>query len=261
VLVAMISRAAILKTFPFLYGARTRVWLLARLVRHGGSKGLFRHIYRSNSWGSDESASGPGSTALWTQNLRNEIPNLLHKYPIRTFLDAPCGDYNWFRLISLPENVRYIGGDIVPEIVKRNTELFSNEKTEFIVLDITRDPLPRADLWMCRDVLLHLSDAAIMRLIANFLRSNIQYFFAGTNFRLEVNRDSVTGDARAINLQRPPFSFPEPLEQIDDWNEGPNPKAMALWTREMIAASLVQNPMAPKALGVAAGAALHHHPA
>jgi len=219
-----------------------------RLLRYGGQAGVFRRYYRANQWGSLESVSGHGSTVQYTENIRLEIPLLLSKYQIKRILDAPCGDYNWFRLILRPADVLYVGGDIVREIVERNVRLFSNEKTHFLVLDITRDPLPEVDLWMCRDCLLHLSNAAIFRVITNFLTSPVEYFFASTYDECSSNQDTPTGGARPVNLERPPFSFPQPILKVADWIDGFPVRSMGLWSRKMLAEAVIGNEAAPRVL-------------
>ncbi len=155
---------------------------LHRRIREGKhAEELFTHYYEANLWGSDESASGPGSTVEYTEGLRVELGALLGKLNVHTMLDAPCGDYNWFRFVPRRDDVQYIGGDIVGSLVASNQERFGNENTRFMQFDITRDSLPDADLWMCRDVLFHLSNRDALSAIANFLSSNIRYLLASSH--------------------------------------------------------------------------------
>jgi len=130
-----------------------------RLYRSVGGiksrKDLFTHIYEKNNWGDSESLSGEGSSVRYTENIRKVIPQLMDKLGVHRLLDAPCGDYNWFRLIPREDDDFYVGGDIVRALVLRNQQAFGNPNTSFIELDITRDPLPNADLWLCRDALFH----------------------------------------------------------------------------------------------------------
>lgn len=202
---------------------------------------VFTHYYKENSWGSQESVSGQGSTAKYTENLRKEIPRMLETYKVRAMLDAPCGDFNWFRLVERPEGVRYIGGEIVAELVDRNQEQYRDAQTEFRQIDITRDVLPAVDLWMCRDCLFHFSDRDLFTALANFLRSDIPYLFTSTHPKSRANYDIVTGDFRLLNLERAPFKFPKALLYVDDWIEGFPERQMGLWSRESLARSLEAN--------------------
>ena len=211
------------------------------LMQHGSVQGLFTHFYESNFWGNDESRSGPGSTASSAANLRAELPRLLGKLDVQCMLDAPCGDYNWFQHVERPSHVRYIGGDIVQPLIDRNQSVFGRNNVEFITLDITRDELPDADLWLCRDCLIHFSYRDIYKALANFLRSNITYLLATTHPLNHVNRNIPTGHFQMLNLQRPPFNFSPALLLIDDWVEKTNMRQLGLWHRQTLAADLSAN--------------------
>lgn len=204
-------------------------------------KELFTNYYHENFWANPETVSGGGSTLEYTENIRREIPKLLTQYNILKVLDAPCGDFHWFRKMELPGQVEYIGGDIVDELVRQNQSQYSNARTVFISLDIINDVLPQADLWMCRDCLFHFSYADIFKTLDNFLRSDIEYIFTSVHTNCTKNSDIVTGGASLLNLELPPFNLCKPLLYVDDWTTGTDVKKikkMGLWTRSMIADSL-----------------------
>ena len=159
-------------------------------------------------------------------------------------MDAPSGDFHWFRNMELPGRLEYIGGDIVDELVRQNQSRYSGERTAFISLDIINDALPQADLWMCRDCLFHFSYADIFKTLSNFLESDIEYLFTSVHTNCTKNSDIVTGGARLLNLELPPFNLCKPLLYIEDWTpDTPEKKIkkMGLWTRSMIADSLAPN--------------------
>jgi len=131
--------------------------------------------------------------------------------------------------------VRYIGGDIVPGLVSTNQLRFGDGHTRFEVIDITTDRLPEADFWLCRDCLFHFSDADIFSTLRNFVRSEIRYLLTTTHPLCTENTDIPTGSFRLLNLELPPFGFPEPAERIDDWIEGHPVRQLALWDRASIA--------------------------
>jgi len=205
-------------------------------------KELFTNYYHENFWANPETVSGGGSTLEYTENIRREIPKLLEEYKILKILDAPCGDFHWFRKMELPAQVEYIGGDIVDELIRQNQSRYSNDRTAFISLDIINEVLPQADLWMCRDCLFHFSYADIFKTLDNICISDIEYIFTSVHTNCTKNFDIVTGGARLLNLELPPFNLCKPVLYVEDWTPDTpvkKIKKMGLWTRSMIADSLV----------------------
>jgi hypothetical protein len=95
--------------------------------------------------------------------------------------------------------------------------------------DITMTALPGVDMMMCRDCLFHLRYVDILRFFENFVQQRIPYLLTTTHL-LTHNRDiDRPGKWRQLNLRRPPFYFPEPLETIDDWIEGHPRRLLGLW--------------------------------
>ncbi len=89
-------------------------------------------------------------------------------------------------------------------------------RRRFMVLDLTADALPPADLLLCRDCLVHLSHADIRRALENIARSRITCLLTTTFPGGATNEDIVTGDWRPLDLERPPFSFPPPLRLLEE---------------------------------------------
>ena len=211
-------------------------------------KNVFTDYYRNNFWGNPESVSGAGSTVQYTENVRKELPKLLEEYKVQTFLDAPCGDFNWFQLMQRPRGMKYLGGDIVEELIKQNPLKFGDGQTRFFYVNVISEPLPQADLWMCRDCLFHFSYEDIFKTLANFLRSDIKYLFTSIHTECTANADIVTGGARQLNLELPPFNLCKPLLYVDDWIPGYTVRRMGLWTRDMVRESVAANPEVQKYL-------------
>lgn len=197
-----------------------------------GRESVFTRIYARNGWGSAESISGDGSTLRETRVARQVLPVLTERYGIRTLLDIPCGDCNWMRAIDFCGRT-YIGADIVAELIQRNQTAFGDPARSFLKLDLVRDPLPRADLVLCRDCMIHLSNADVLAALRNVRRSGARYLLATTYTARPTNADIVTGEWRPINLQVAPFNLPAPLELVSeewDWADGYHAdKCMALW--------------------------------
>jgi hypothetical protein len=64
---------------------------------------IFADVCDSQAWRSAESGSGTGSEVAVTAPVRDALPELLRRLGIKTMLDAPCGDWNWMRLVELPD--------------------------------------------------------------------------------------------------------------------------------------------------------------
>lgn len=175
-------------------------------------KRRFEYIFDTNLWGDDASRSGVGSTLPETETLRREIPILLQDVGARSLLDIPCGDFGWLSLTEL--GVAYVGADIVDALVAQNTRRYGSERRRFERLDLTSDPLPAADVVLCRDCLVHLSYANIQPALDNVKRSGAGYFLTTSFPEMESNRDIEDGDWRPLNFQRAPFHFPPPMRTI-----------------------------------------------
>jgi hypothetical protein len=184
-----------------------------RLFATADARSVFEWIYRTNKWGDPESVSGKGSNLERTRNLREQLPGLLHRLGIRTLLDAPCGDFHWMRHTALDLD-GYVGADIVQDLIDRNNVEHAAPSRRFVCLDLACDPLPPADAILCRDCLVHLDLPTIGRVLANLATSGSRYLLT-TSHRLHGDYvDKVTGKHRLINLERPPFDWPAPIEQI-----------------------------------------------
>ncbi|MBE9513729.1 MAG: class I SAM-dependent methyltransferase [Chloroflexi bacterium] len=201
-------------------------------------KSVFSEIYYNNRWGSQETVSGLASELSQTSVIRQEIPILIKEKNARSLLDASCGDFHWMKEIELDLD-RYIGVDIVPDLVVQNQQKYGSETREFIALDIARDNLPQVDIILCRDCLVHFSFEHIISATRNFRRSKSKYLLTTTFPELSKNEDITTGGWRPINLQLPPFNFPKPIKLIDEGFTRPDgaaysDKSLGLWKLEDI---------------------------
>jgi hypothetical protein len=176
---------------------------------------IFTEIYETNAWKNAESRSGAGSTRARAATFRDDLAMLLKHLRIQALLDAPCGDFNWM-VDVVPDVARYIGADIVVEMIEANKRHHGSPSRQFVVADIVSDALPRADLILCRDALVHLTLADIWRTLRNFRRTGATYLLATTFTDHVSNSDIATGEWRVLNMQALPFAFPPPLASIDE---------------------------------------------
>lgn len=184
-------------------------------------KDTFTQIYTENHWGSKESRSGEGSEFLVTKDVREQLPVLFQKYDIKSVLDIGCGDFNWMRSIvgSLD---RYMGVDIVQELVDRNNLLFKTDKIEFSCVNIIKKDwtfFSGYDAVIMRDVLVHQSLDSIQIILRNVKLGKIKFFFSTSFLGCGKNFDIKNGMWRPISLLIPPFNMPQPLDTIISYGE------------------------------------------
>ena len=172
-------------------------------------KRKFTELWTSNSYGNFETHSGAGSTLKATRELRLWLADIFKRLKIRSLLDAGCGDAAWIAEVAEALDL-YIGVDVVDEQIEIDRRIHRGRGNMlFKEGDITRDPLPRADMILCRDTLTHLPNAEVASTLAGFRRSGTRYLLA-THFPKAAAKDVELGGWRAINLEQPPFSLGSP---------------------------------------------------
>ncbi len=184
-------------------------------LRWRSAEAIFTSIHRRNAWLGDESASGPGSSLEATAVLRSELPRLLAELGCASLLDAPCGDLRWLEQAALPVD-SYCGIDIVEAVIAANRCRHGARGRTFLCLDLCRDPLPEADVVLCRDGLVHLSFRDARAALANFRACGASWLLATTFPRHQENQDALTGEWRPLNLELPPFRLPPPRALLDE---------------------------------------------
>ena len=198
---------------------------------------IFTKYYKENFWKNNESRSGEGSTLEQTERLRSQLPVFIEKYSIKIIFDAPCGDFNWMKHVKR-DIIEYIGADIVRPLVDENNSRYADKRTHFLHLDITKDEFPMADVWICRDLLFHLSENDIYRSLDNFLSSGIPWILTTTFTEHPINENVPTGSFRLINLEISPFNFPPPVEYLVDSVPSWQKRCLGLWNREQVKEAL-----------------------
>jgi SAM-dependent methyltransferase len=183
--------------------------------KHREMRRIFTKIYTSKSWGDCESASGPGSTRERAGAFLPDLIALVQKLGATTLLDAPCGDFNWAAPLA-DAVAHYIGVDVVEAAIAANQQRWSSPSRQFLCRDIVRDPLPSADVILCRDALVHLSHADILAALANMRHSGAEYLILTTFIGDRSNPDIRNGEWRPLNMEREPYSYPPPRELIDE---------------------------------------------
>lgn len=199
-------------------------------------KRKFSRVFKHNSFHGNESLSGRGSDRDQTKTIEVELPKLFRELQIKTLLDVPCGDQNWIKRIDL-SFLKYTGGDIVSNLVKKNNEIYSSESKSFVEIDIVKSIPENHELIFCRDLLVHLDTKSIYAALFNMKASGAKYLLTTTftNNREYKNLPLFTRSVgwRPINLQMAPFNFPEPMHILNEGcTEGAglfSDKSLALW--------------------------------
>ncbi len=197
----------------------------------------FVKIYHDNLWGDPDSRSGSGSNMEQTRVIREQIPIVISTYNIRSIVDAPCGDVFWMKTLFAgfqKNNIRYTGLDIVSEITEQNKQNYP--QNQFHCVDLTKGPVPQADLIFTRDCFLHLSFKNILAILKNYKASGSSYLLVSTysaSHRKNSDVDGFSVGGRALNMQHAPFKFSKPLHVIvegcTEGNYNYTDKSLALW--------------------------------
>jgi len=150
------------------------------------ARDVFSRIYHRRGWGDGESASGPGSSVARVGFFKAELESLLKEIQAKTLLDAGCGDFNWMKELNI-NLTRYIGIDVVPDLIAKNQQAYGSDIRTFVCLDMTRDKLPQANVVFCRDCLVHFSWEDIFAALENFKQSGSIYLLTTTFTRVQYN--------------------------------------------------------------------------
>jgi hypothetical protein len=199
-------------------------------------RSVFEKIYRENLWGDAESRSGTGSGLAATEKVRKGLVDAIQRLDVHTIIDAPCGDFYWLSTLDLAQHLTwYRGFDIVPQVIAKNKQRFTTEKISFEATDLIKRVPPRADLILCRHLLIHLPFDDCLRVLRNFKGSGSRYLMITNQPHVEQNEEILfTGSYRAVNLHLPPFNFPKPLWSVDDAQSEEDRAVAAIFELEKI---------------------------
>lgn len=188
-------------------------------------RGVFQKIHDSNLWGSAESVSGGGSTLAATAVLRDELARWLKDNDIKSFVDIPCGDFNWMSRVEFPPGAAYTGLDLVPEIVEKARAEFSGPNRQFQCADILESELVEADVYFCKDMFIHFPNAAIAKAIDR-VRPKARFILATTFPQTTRNVDIKFGEARRVNMEK---LLGPPVEMLKDFDENVSDRFIGVW--------------------------------
>jgi hypothetical protein len=203
--------------------------LISRMYR----RKAFQAIYRHYLWGGDGKSrffSGIGSRGAHAKLYVEAMVPLLAEH-VKTandelvIVDLGCGDFAVGKaLLTSLNGARYIGCDIVPELIDYNqtwygTAQYGRGNVEFRTVDIVRDPLPDGDVCLVRQVLQHLSNREISSILPKLSKYKYLYISEGQPLicdgpanpdkpvGADVRFDWRTGRGRGVELDLPPWNL------------------------------------------------------
>lgn len=184
---------------------------------------VFSWIYENNIWGGEngEYNSGPGSYHKEVYDYAQVVSSFIIEFDVKKIVEIGCGDFNVSKLILNKLDIenkdyKYTGFDVVKGLVKRNNALYGSPKVKFRFKDTCNEILPSADLLIIRQVLQHLDNDSISKIVAKF--KNYKYILV-TEHQLSDKYDNIIPnlDKRTdafirmymrsgVYLEKPPFN-------------------------------------------------------
>lgn len=152
----------------------------------------------------------------------NTLLQLLTNNGIRNIVDLGCGDFWIMRhvLSTLSEanyNFFYTGIDVVEDLVNYNAARFRHPNIRFLCRDAATDeePLPDGDILIIRQVLQHLNNADIKKILSKAAKFKFLFITehiydapdAVYNVDKQTNESIRLNHRSGIYLEYAPFNF------------------------------------------------------
>ena len=206
----------------------------ASVEDEGPLSSIFSKLWRTHGWRGSVSRSGPGSSLEATQAIREQLTQLIRTYNVQSVVDLACGDFHWMQHVDFA-GATYTGVDIVAPMVESLQREFQTPdgKRTFLCGDATKDPIPKADLVIARDVVGHLSFENGQALIDNVRASGASYFLSTYFTGGRTNCQIEDGSWRPVDLSQAPYNLGPPLavihENCPEGNGEYADKELGLW--------------------------------
>jgi len=183
---------------------------------------VFTQIYNERKW-IGGSGSGSEEKAV-TQPYVNKIMEFLKTYRQNKprLVDLGCGN------LKVGENFinyssEYICIDIVPALIEKLKSAEYPNHVKFLCLDVVEDDLPNGDMAFLRQVLQHLSNEQIVRILPKLKKYKVVFItehYPTDNPKIVPNKNMIHGSKiRVLNnsgvyLDKPPFNVPTKALQL-----------------------------------------------
>jgi hypothetical protein len=188
---------------------------------------VFSDIYKKNIWGGELGSFCSGTGSLMDEITKPyilKITEILKSYGTNmpTIVDLGCGDFrigqNFINYCS-----KYTAVDIVPALIDKHKATGYGKNVDFLCLDITEDSLPEGDICFLRQVLQHLSNDQISKILPKLSRYKLIFVtehYPSNNPNIEPNKDKICGAEirlyknSGVYLDAPPFNIPSSALEI-----------------------------------------------
>lgn len=127
---------------------------------------------------------GKGSLKHFTQGAQKALRQAISLVGAKSVVDLGCGSCAW-QLQVIPEGVSYVGLDV---------RSFDSWPEGNLVMDIIKGELPPADLYLARDVFIHLKDTELVDTIKNLLKSKARFLLVPSSVEERGNERNCTRD-------------------------------------------------------------------
>ncbi|MEW7292811.1 methyltransferase [Aquimarina sp. 2304DJ70-9] len=188
-----------------------------RIKKPWPTKDAMEQVYEMKFWGANNSDfySGVGSHHPEIVNPYIDVLTAFltsFKNPL-TLCDLGCGDFNVGKKL-VKYTTQYVAVDIVSDLIEYNKSTFKEENLEFHCLDIAIDDLPSGDCATLRQVLQHLSNAEVQRILSKL--TDFKYVIVTEHVPegdFIPNKDIISGQGTrlkkqsGLNLLAPPFNL------------------------------------------------------
>jgi SAM-dependent methyltransferase len=199
-------------------------WVNARRLRSMRSRNsrrsvedVFADVYANGRWGGGGPGfnSGTGSRGEAAECYAAYVRELLDINGPLCVVDVGCGDFE-VASAFVDSAYEYIGLDVVPALIERNRALYGSDSVDFRRLDASTADLPEGDLCLIRQVLQHLSNDQIDRILwqcRHFPAVLITEHWPAPELATEPNADKPHGpDTRLdsgswVDIRQVPFSL------------------------------------------------------
>jgi SAM-dependent methyltransferase len=138
-----------------------------------GLQETFEGIYREGKWGQPPDAatpfwSGNGSKPDYTAPYEAFVVDFLKRHTeLTSIVDIGCGDFQVSKRIlsRLDRPAQYTGCDIVRPMIAHHQQVHAAPGTNFAVVNAVQEDPPAGDAVVIRQILQHLSNAHIARIL------------------------------------------------------------------------------------------------
>jgi len=181
------------------------------------TRSAMQQIYDLNLWGNNGSLfySGDGSHRdEFVKPYLDAVLTFLRSFENKlSVVDLGCGDFNIGN--NLVDSTReYNAIDIVPELIEYNNKRFNCEVLKFSCLDVSKEEIPVGDCVIIRQVLQHLSNTEISKIVAKIEKYKYVILTEHIpNSSFIPNCDIVSGQGirlkkkSGVDIEKEPFHF------------------------------------------------------